>query len=57
MNTQTRFINRMGDHVRTGDYGCALTRPIRERMPAHEKALYIVSAFAVAVVAMAVIFN
>lgn len=35
---------------------CAI-QTFKRRMPAHEKALYIVSAVAVAVVAMAVIFN
>lgn len=51
MSTQTRFIHRMGDHVRSGaEYGCAITRPARERMPTHEKALYIVAVLALIVI-------
>lgn len=50
MNTQTRFINRMGDHVRSGaEYGCAI-HEYKRRMPASEKALYAVSVLAVFVI-------
>ncbi len=56
MNTQTRFVNRLGDHVKTGDYGYSIEHFSR-RMPASEKCLYIASVIALAVVAMAIIFR
>ena len=57
MNTQTRFINRMGDHVRSGaEYGCAI-HEYKRRMPASEKALYAVSVFSMFVVAILIILE
>ena len=45
MNQQLRFSRRMGDSYPFGaEYGSAITRYERLRMPLHEKVLYVVGA-------------
>lgn len=57
MNTQTRFINRMGDHVRVGaEYGCAITA-YATRPDYAQRAVYIACAIGFVAALAACIFN
>lgn len=53
MNTQTRFVHRLNDHVRTGDYGYAIER-FASRPHYAQRAVYV--ACAIGFVA-ALVFN
>lgn len=56
VNTQTRFINRMGDHVRTGDYGCSIT--CYEHRPDYaQRAVYLACAIGFVAALAACYFN